>query len=220
MSQNTDTMSNPDLISTLPALRALYDATRERSALKELQQLDTHAKRIIALSPFAVISTHGADGCCDASPRGGAPGFVKVIDDSTLLIPDAPGNNRLDSLQNIVQTGQIGMLFLLPGMDETLRVNGAAHISTDASLREVCTDMLTGKPRVPKLVICVHVQASYLHCAKALMRSELWNPARHIDRNSMPSMGEMLRDQVASRVSPGTVFETQEQMLQRSRDSL
>jgi uncharacterized protein len=147
-------------------------------------------------------------------------GFVKVLDESTLLIPDSPGNNRLDSLHNIIETGQIGLLFLVPGMDETLRINGRAEISTDEALRTLCTDTLTGKPRIPKLAIRVSVQASYLHCAKALMRSDLWNAAKHIERSSMPSMGEMLRDQMADRISADTVFETQEQMLERYKQTL
>ncbi|MFM7330177.1 MAG: pyridoxamine 5'-phosphate oxidase family protein [Brachymonas sp.] len=207
-------------ITTLTELRSLYDATRERSALKELPALDVHARRFIGRSPFVVVSTHDAQGRADASPRGGEAGFVKVVDDQTLLIPDSPGNNRLDSLQNIIATGQIGLLFMLPGMDETLRVNGRAELSADEALRTFCTDTLTGKPRVPKLVIRVGVEASYLHCAKALMRSDLWNVEKHIERSSMPSMGEMLRDQVADRVSPGTVFETQEQMLERYKQTL
>jgi uncharacterized protein len=210
-------------ITSTDALRAMYDAARERSRLKELPQLDAHARRLIGLSPFVVLSTHGAGhtgGACDASPRGGEPGFVKVLDNATLLIPDSPGNNRLDSLENIIATGQIGLLFMVPGMDETLRVNGQAELSVDEALRALCTDTLTGQPRVPKLVIHVNVQASYLHCAKALMRSQLWDPARHVDRATLPSMGEMMRDQMADRVSPGTVFETQAQMLERYRQSL
>ena len=207
-------------INGVAALRALYDPARERSVLKELPALDAHARRFIALSPFVVISTYGSNGSADASPRGGDPGFVKVTDDQTLIIPDSPGNNRLDSLQNIIETGQIGLLFLVPGMDETLRVNGMAQLSTDESLRVMCTDTLSGKPRVPKLVMRVNVQASYLHCAKALMRSDLWNPARHIERASQPSMGEMLRDQVGTRMRPETAFETQEQMLKRYRETL
>jgi uncharacterized protein len=207
-------------ITQFSDLRAFYDAARERSVLKELAALDVHAKNFIALSPFVVLSTHGADGKADASPRGGAAGFVKVVDDGTLLIPDSPGNNRLDSLENIIATGQIGLLFMLPGVDETLRVNGTAVLSTDAAERELCADMLTGARRVPKLVIRVSVQASYLHCAKALMRSDLWNPAKQVQRAVLPSMGEMLRDQVADRASPGTVFETQEQMLVRYKQTL
>lgn len=207
-------------ITTLADLRALYDPARERSVLKELPQLDAHAQRFVGLSPLVVLSTHSAAGAADASPRGGEAGFVKVLDDATLLIPDSPGNNRLDSLHNIIETGQIGLLFLVPGMDETLRVNGRAEISIDEALRTLCTDTLTGKPRVPKLVIRVSVQASYLHCAKALMRSDLWNAAKHIERSRLPSMGEMLRDQVADRMAPGTVFETQEQMLERYKQTL
>ena len=207
-------------ITTLAALRTLYDPARERSVLKELPQLDSHARRFVGLSPFVVMSTHSAAGSADASPRGGAPGFVKVLDDSALLIPDSPGNNRLDSLHNIIETGQIGLLFLVPGIDETLRVNGRAEISTDQALRTLCTDTLTGKPRVPKLVIRVSAQASYLHCAKALMRSDLWNSGKQVERAKLPSMGEMLRDQMADRMSPDTVFETQEQMLVRYRDTL
>jgi uncharacterized protein len=207
-------------ITTLSDLRALYDPARERSVLKQLPQLDGHARRFVGLSPLVVLSTHSAAGEADASPRGGEAGFVKVVDDGTLLIPDSPGNNRLDSLQNIIETGQIGLLFLVPGMDETLRVNGRAELSTDEALRTLCTDQLTGKPRVPKLVIRVSVQASYLHCAKALMRSDLWNAEKHIDRKAQPSMGEMLRDQMADRMAPDTVFETQEQMLERYKQTL
>ena len=207
-------------ITQLADLRALYDPARERSVLKELPQLDAHARRFVGLSPFVVMSTHSAAGDADASPRGGEAGFARVLDDNTLLIPDSPGNNRLDSLHNIIETGQIGLLFLVPGMDETLRINGRAELTTDEALRTLCTDTLTGKPRVPKLVIRVSVQASYLHCAKALMRSDLWNAAKHIDRATQPSMGEMLRDQTADRMAPGTVFETQEQMLERYKQTL
>ncbi len=208
------------IITDPNALHSLYAAVGERSVLKELPQLDSHARRFVGFSPLVVISTHSAAGAADASPRGGEAGFVKVLDDATLLIPDSPGNNRLDSLHNIIETGQIGLLFLVPGMDETLRVNGRAEVNSDVALRTLCTDMLTGKPRVPKLVIRVSVQATYLHCAKALMRSDLWNPALHIDGSQQPSMGEMLRDQTADRMAPGTVFETQEQMLERYRNTL
>jgi uncharacterized protein len=203
-------------ITTLESLRALYPPAGERSVKKELPALDAHANRFISLSPFVVLSSSGADGALDASPRGGAPGFVKVLDAHTLLVADAPGNNRLDTLHNIVHTGQLGLLFLVPGMDETLRVNGTAVLSTAQADCALCED----ERRVPKLVIRVTVQASYLHCAKALMRSALWDATRHIDRASMPSMGEMLRDQIAQHVQPGTVFETQAQMLERYQQTL
>ncbi len=206
----------PNIITTLPTLRELYAAVNPRSALKELTQLDGHAKRFISLSPFVIISSYGADGRADASPRGGDAGFVKVVDAGSLLIADSPGNNRLDTLENIVATKQIGLLFMVPGVDETLRVNGTAVLSTDEAERKLCED----SRRVPKLVIRVSVNASYLHCAKALMRSDLWNPAKHIDRSQLPSMGEMLRDQMVGKLPAETVFETQEQMLVRYQQTL
>jgi PPOX class probable FMN-dependent enzyme len=203
-------------ITTLPALRELYAPVNPRSALKELPLLDAHATRFISLSPFVVMSSYGADGRADTSPRGGEAGFVKVVDAGTLLIADSPGNNRLDSLENIVATKQIGLLFMVPGVDETLRVNGTSVLSTDETERKLCKD----SRRVPKLVIRISVHASYLHCAKALMRSDLWNPAKHLDRSQLPSMGEMLRDQMVGKLPDETVFETQEQMLVRYQQTL
>jgi uncharacterized protein len=204
------------MIETLDQLRALYDPARERSVHKEMTQLDGHATRFIGLSPLLVIASASAAGAMDASPRGGAPGFVKVVGAHTLLIPDAPGNNRLDTLENIVATGQAGLLFLVPGVDETLRVNGQAALSTEEADRALCAD----ERRVPKLVIRVTVQAAYLHCAKALMRSALWDASRHVKRAVLPSMGEMLRDQIGDRMGADVVFETQAQMLERYRQSL
>ena len=204
------------LITRLEDLRALYGPARERSVLKELPQLDAHATRFIGLSPLVVLASGGPGTDLDASPRGGDPGFVKVVNAGTLLIPDAPGNNRLDTLENIVQTGAIGLLFLLPGVHETLRVNGRAVLSTDPAERERCADAR----RVPALVIRVTVQASYLHCARALMRSALWDASRQVERSIMPSMGEMLRDQIGHRMSPDTVFENQAQALERYRQTL
>jgi uncharacterized protein len=203
-------------ITTPDSLRALYPPAGERSVKKELPALDAHAVRFISLSPFVVLSSSNKGGAMDASPRGGAPGFARVVDAHTLLIADAPGNNRLDTLQNIIETGQLGLLFLVPGMDETLRVNGTAVVSTSEADRKLCED----ERRVPKLVIRVTVQASYLHCAKALMRSALWDTARHIDRSAMPSMGEMLRDQIAGRMGGDVPVETQAQMLERYRQTL
>lgn len=209
-------------ITSLDALRVLYEPVRERSAKKELPQLDEHATRLVGLSPFVVVgSGHAATGAHDASPRGGAPGFVRTPDAHTLLLPDAPGNNRLDTLENVVSHGAagapVGLLFLLPGMDETLRVNGRGWLSTDLALRERCTEP-TG--RVPRLVLRVRVDAVYLHCAKALMRSKLWDPAQHVDRASLPSMTEMMRDQILAFRGEEIAAETQEQMLERYRQTL
>ena len=203
-------------ITTLPALRELYAPVNPRSALKELPQLDAHATRFIGLSPFVVMSSYGADGRADTSPRGGDAGFVKVVDNGTLLIADSPGNNRLDTLENIIAMGQVGLLFMVPGVDETLRVNGTAVLSTDATECKLCED----SRRVTTLVIRVNVHASYLHCAKALMRSDLWNVDKHLDRSLLPSMGEMMRDQMAGKLPTETVFETQEQMLLRYQQTL
>ncbi len=194
-------------IDTVEALRSLYAAPKERALRKQLTQLDPHCRRFIGLSPFAVLSSCGAQGTLDASPRGGPPGFVRVLDEHTLLIPDEPGNNRLDTLENIIGTGRLGLLFLIPGVDETLRVNGAALLSCDASYLDLCSS----ERRRPKLVIRVAVAEAYLHCAKAFMRSDLWNPARRVDRACLPTMGEMIKDQTGSE---GPV-ETQAQMLER-----
>ena len=194
-------------ILTLEDLRTLYAPARERSVKKELTQLDAHCQRFVALAPFVVIASGDVEGAMDASPRGGAPGFVKAIDDGTLLIPDSPGNNRLDTLENIVLTGRIGLLFLLPGVDESLRVNGRAVLSTGGADIDLCAE----PKRRPKLVIRVTVEAAYLHCAKALMRSSLWDASQHINRQTMPSMGEMLKDQIGGDMPA----ETQAEMLVR-----
>ena len=203
-------------LTTRDQLRQLYGAASERASLKEMRSLDRHAQQFIALSPFVVLASSNVSGQMDASPRGGDPGFVKVIDNQTLLIPDAPGNNRLDTLENILDTGQLGLLFMLPGFDETLRINGQASLSTDPSERQLCTDAR----RTPALVIRVKVQAVYLHCAKAFMRSQLWSPSKHTPRHLMPSMGEMLRDQIQTTQGHAIEAETQEDMMARYRQSL
>ena len=203
-------------LTTRDQLRQLYGAASERATLKEMRSLDRHAQQFIALSPFVVLASSNASGQMDASPRGGDPGFVKVIDNQTLLIPDAPGNNRLDTLENIIDTSQLGLLFMVPGFDETLRINGQASLSTDPSERQLCTDAR----RTPALVIRVRVQAVYLHCAKAFMRAQLWNPSHYIQRHLMPSMGEMLSDQIQTTQGHAIEAETQEDMMARYRQSL
>lgn len=200
------------MIQTIEQLRGLYASAKERAVKKQLSALDVHCRRFIGLSPFVVISSFGLDQMLDASPRGGAPGFVKVVDAHTLLIPDSPGNNRLDTLENIIHTGKLGMLFLIPGMDETLRVNGAACLSGDTADLALCTTEV----RTPKLVIKVNVAQAYLHCAKAFMRSKLWDTQSHIERSLMPSMGDMINEQ-AQMTTPS---ETQEEMLARYRAEL
>ena len=203
-------------ITTLQALRQLYGPARERALKKEIPALDAHATRFVGLSPFVVLASSDAGGHMDASPRGGEPGFVKVPDAQTLLIPDSPGNNRLDTLENIVATGQLGTLFMVPGFDETLRVNGRAVLSTDPADLTLCADAR----RRPSLVIRLTVESVYLHCAKAFMRSGLWDPSRHTDRAQLPSMAEMLRDQILAFKGEEIEAETQAQMLERYQQSL
>ena len=203
-------------ITTLSALRTLYGLTSERAQKKEIPRLDVHATRFISLSPLVVLASSGAGGDMDASPRGGQPGFVKVLDSSTLLIPDAPGNNRLDTLENIVSTGRLGMIFLVPGVDETLRINGRAVLSQEPADLQACADTR----RSPMVAIRVTVESVYLHCAKALMRSHLWDSTRHIERQALPTMGEMLRDQIQAFKGETIEIESQAQMLQRYQQSL
>jgi PPOX class probable FMN-dependent enzyme len=198
-------------ITDLEALRALYGPVGKRSALKQLDRLDVHCRRFVERSPFVLLSTTGADGLGDVTPRGDAPGFVAVEDDRTLLIPDRPGNNRLDSLTNILERPGVGLLFLVPGVDETLRVNGTAEIHADPGL----LSRFTVDGKAPRTVLRIAVREAYLHCAKAFMRSRLWDPAARIDRGTLPSMGEMLRDQL--NLAEG---ESQAEMLRRYEATL
>jgi len=199
-------------IDTLEQLRERYPAPKERAVKKQLDFLDRHCKNYIALSPFVVLSSLGLDGQLDASPRGGAPGFVKVLDSNNLLIPDSPGNNRLDTLENIIHAGRIGLLFVIPGMDETLRVNGRAHLSIDPTDIACCTTEV----RAPKLVIHVAVQQAYLHCAKAFMRSKLWDISSQIDRACLPTIVDMINEQAAIE----GIFETHEEIMLRYKNEL
>lgn len=169
------------------ALRALHHAPMSRATDKVLRALDRHCRKVIALSPFCVIATQGPKGA-DVSPRGDPPGFVQVLDDRTLLLPDRVGNNRLDAMTNLILNPRIGMLFLVPGMNETLRINGTARITNDARLLAPCVV----ERRPPKVGLVVAVEEAFLHCGKALVRSRLWDASQQIDRASMPSYAEML----------------------------
>jgi uncharacterized protein len=168
-------------------LTALYPAALERSLRKQIDHLDVHCRAFIAASPMVIVGTQGDD-AADTSPRGDIPGFVQVADDRTLLIPDRRGNNRLDTLRNIVRNPRIGLLFLIPGITEAFRVNGDACVSRDPAL--LARFEVNGK--LPLTVIVVRVKEAYVHCARALVRADLWNPAKHADRASVPSMGTML----------------------------
>ncbi len=173
------------------ALRALFPATHSIAIDKCLNHLDKHAIDFIARSPFLCIGTQSTDGSADVSPRGDPCGFVKVLNDKTLLIPDRPGNNRLDSLSNILSHPVVGLLFIVPGFDETIRVNGTAKISTDP----VLLDQLAVNDRTPKVAIVVTVNEVFIHCAKAFRRAKLWDPNQRQDRKSMPSLINIVLDQ-------------------------
>jgi hypothetical protein len=158
------------------------------------------------------MSTVGKDGLCDISPKGDTPGFVDIIDDKTVAVPDRRGNNRLDGLSNLIDNPAIGLIFFLPGMNETLRLQGQAEIRDDADLLERFT--IKGKP--PSTVTVIKVQELYFHCAKALMRSNLWDPANHIDRSTWPSIGQIIKDQAQVDMHA----ETQEEMIEHYHNTM
>ena len=172
-------------------LREIYGSVLERARIKTLPKLDKHCRHFISLSPFLCLGTASADGA-DVTPRGDRPGFVHVLDDFTIAIPDWRGNNRLDSLLNIVSNPQVGMVFLIPGVDETLRVNGKAEISTEPEL--LARWKVNGTH--PKSAIVVNVEEAFMHCGKALIRSRLWHEDAKIDRKELPTYGQMLKDQI------------------------
>jgi uncharacterized protein len=180
-------------IATHEELRALYKSPGVNAVRKELPRLDGHCRSFIAKSPFVLIGSSDGKGNADVTPKGDRPGFVAILDDNTIAIPDRPGNNRLDTLENIIANPAVGLLFLIPGMNETLRINGHARITADDILRE----RLAVEGKLPASVIVVSVKAAYMHCAKAFMRSELWMPESWLDRSTLPTLGEILRDQLA-----------------------
>lgn len=181
------------LVEDEVSLRALFPATHDIAARKCLYHLDKHAREFIARSPFLCIGTQTRDGRSDVSPRGDPPGFVKVLDDRTLLIPDRPGNNRLDTQSNLMTNPAVGLLFIIPGFDDTLRVNGTARITRDPEL----LGLTAVGDRRPTVAIVVLVEEVFLHCAKAFRRARLWDPAALQDRREMPSLSKMILDQTS-----------------------
>lgn len=189
-------MSRPEgsPITDLAALEALYGEPAAPSIAKEVPALTPGYRALIEASPFFVLATSGPGGL-DASPRGDGPGFVRVADDRTLLIPDRRGNNRIDSLRNILADPRVGLLFLVPGLNETLRVNGRAVIDTD---QDLC-DSFAVDGKAPKSVLVVTIETVFFQCARALLRSRLWDPASLVERSSLPSVGALLAEASAGR---------------------
>lgn len=184
--------SQPDTALDDPAqLRSLVGEVHPLAERKVLDRLDRFCRDFIALSPFLVLATADADGRADASPRGDGPGFVQVLDDRTLLIPDRRGNNRVDSYGNVLSAPGVGLIFFVPGINETLRVNGRARMTTDAKLLEP----LAMQEKAPKLGLIVAVEEAYFHCGKALIRSKLWAPEAQVERESFPTLGRIVAEQ-------------------------
>lgn len=197
-------------IDTQEKLRAIYGDPIEIAVAKCLTALDPHCKHFIGLAPFAVISSADANGDADVSPRGDGPGFIKVLNDNTIVMPDRPGNNRVDTLSNIIENPKVGMLFFVPGVNETLRLNGLAEISTDPELLVLFADT----PKPPITAIKVTVEEAFLHCAKSLMRSKLWDAGTQIDRKSLPTLGKMIKDQARVNIPIGTQEESDQHFAQ------
>ncbi|HKV00269.1 MAG TPA: MSMEG_1061 family FMN-dependent PPOX-type flavoprotein [Vineibacter sp.] len=199
------------------AARALVAGYAKPGALavaKDIGRIDQHLRHYIELSPFCCIATADADGNQDVTPRGDPPGSFKVFGEHIVAVPDRPGNNRLDTLKNLLVNPKIGLVFLLPGMDETVRVNGIARLSTDPQLLE----SMAVEGKKPKCAIVVEVREAYLHCAKAFRRSKLWDPAIRIDRSTLPSLACMIRDQIG--MSDQDTKQAEERIEKAYRESL
>lgn len=176
-------------ITTLEQLSAIYGPVKETSRAKEIAHLNDDYAAFVKASPLILLATVGPEGT-DCSPKGDAPGFVQIIDEKTVAIPDRPGNNRIDNLRNIIADSRVSLLFLIPGVGETLRINGNASITADASMLERFA--VDGK--LPRTVILVTINSVYFHCAKAIVRSKLWEPSLYVERASLPSAGQIMKN--------------------------
>ncbi|CAD6531652.1 pyridoxamine 5'-phosphate oxidase family protein [Paraburkholderia metrosideri] len=176
------------MLTTIEQLEALYQQPHERALAKEINYVNDDYRAFIEAAPFAVLATAGPEGL-DCSPRGDVPGFVRIVDQRTLALPDRPGNNRLDSLRNIITEPRLALLFIIPGVGESLRVNGRGRITNDAEW----LDSFAVEGKLPRTVLLIDVDSVYFHCSKALVRSKLWDPALHVERSRLPSAGEIHR---------------------------
>ncbi|GAA3592671.1 pyridoxamine 5'-phosphate oxidase family protein [Nonomuraea rosea] len=192
-------MANPSEIRTVTTAAELREIVKEPPQTiwdKDIARIDEHARTIIAHSPFVLLATSNAEGICDVSPRGDPAGSVLVLDDHRLVLADRPGNHRLDSLRNVLDNPHAGLLFIVPGMNETLRVNGRATLVSDAPF----FDDLMVKGKRPRLAVLIDVEELYMHCAKAFLRSSLWKPETWPDRKSLPTLGRIAKDQMGLKV--------------------
>jgi PPOX class probable FMN-dependent enzyme len=198
-------------------LRALYEPPAQRAIDKDIGRLDEACRQLIALAPIVFVASHDAHGSCDVTPRGGPPGFVTVLDDRHLAIPDATGNKRLDTLANVVATGRAGLIFLIPGRDQTLRVNGDARVTARPELLERLTTAV-GKP--PRSAIVVHASEVYTHCPKAFVRSQLWDPRTWPRPEDQPSPAEVSHAHLRTREPALTVADVERMQEQSLRQRL
>jgi uncharacterized protein len=197
------------VIESVEQLREFYDEAMERAVRKDIGRIDEMCRRLIAASPMLFIATYAKDGRADVSPRGGPPGFVTVLDEQRLAIPDATGNRRLDTLENVVESGRAGLIFVIPGRDTTLRLNGRAHVTAEPELLDRIRAV--GKP--PRTAIVLDVEEAYAHCPKAFVRSKLWDPASWPDPDTLPTPAEV---SVAHQRDPAWSVQQEEQRIAES----
>ncbi|MEX2227842.1 MAG: MSMEG_1061 family FMN-dependent PPOX-type flavoprotein [Dehalococcoidia bacterium] len=190
-------------VTSIDQLRDVISPPGQPALRKEISCIDEHCRDLIARSPFLLLGTSNARGQCDVSPKGDVPGFVKVLDDNTLIIPDRPGNHRTDSLLNILENPHVGLLFIIPGVEWTLRVNGGASIVRDDDVRAMCA--VDGK--APALALAVHVEEAYLHCPKCFIRSGLWDTDNWMPAGEQPNFAQVSRDMAGYQQVPLEIVE-------------
>jgi len=205
-----------DVVTSKQELRAIFGEPSERAVLKCHSSLDEHSRAFIAASPFVLLATSNAAGQCDVSPKGDAPGFVLVLDDTHLVVPDRPGNARTDGWTNVLENPHVGMIFLVPGRGDTLRVNGRASIILDGEI----LGRLVAHGKLPKVALGVEIEEAYLHCPKAFIRSSLWDASTWAEPEKLPSFAQMLWDQVPTARHAASVDAYTRDLDKRVRDSL
>ncbi|SEQ65944.1 hypothetical protein SAMN03080615_02229 [Amphritea atlantica] len=203
-------------IDSIEKLQELYGMPTELVIKKQKTKLDKYSKQFLELSPFSVLATSSLEGNMDCSPRGDYPGFIRVLDDNTIALPDRPGNNRLDSLYNVIENPNVGLLILVPGFAECLRINGVAKVAINASL----LSQFEHQGKLPKSVLVISIKEIYFHCAKAITRSKLWASESQIERNIMPSLGKILMHQIDPSKSEDEVKNVEELIENRVKTTL